>query len=233
MTQKIEFILHPLFDNTNDFTPIPASNSLPNWYKEMNPYINKNKTTGSGLSNATAKKCLPMFDMMTSGYLIPLMGDVYVSLDDDGNQFYEWGDTKLIEFHNPKQMGELQKTKDLVSIPKFINAWGIKTPKNYACMFTTPTNHNLPFEIFSGIVDTDTFHSAINFPFVMKNKKWTGLIKAGTPIAQVIPIKRDKWLSKIKKDAISQKLIIKHHRITMTNFISAYKRFFWQRKNYQ
>ena len=233
MKQQIEFTCHPLFDNALDYQPCPASNTLPEWYKELNSYINNKKTSGVGTTNATAKKCMPMFDMMTSGYLIPLMGDVYVTLDVEGKQYYEWGTSTLIEFHDPQQIKGHNKVGNFHALPKFINAWSVKTPKNYSSLFITPSNHDLPFEILSGIVDTDLFYSSVNFPFVMKDKNWTGLIKAGTPIAQVIPIKRDKWNHKINKDKLSKDLINKHHLIIKAVFNAGYKRLFWQRKEYK
>ena len=49
-----------------------------------------------------------------------------------------------------------------------------------------------------GVIDTDTYPSDgfLSF-FVPKNFK--GIIKQGTPFIQVIPIKREKFVSKIKK----------------------------------
>jgi hypothetical protein len=43
-----------------------------------------------------------------------------------------------------------------------------------------------------GVVDTDNLLTEINPPFRMKNG-WTGVIPAGTPIAQIIPFKRENW----------------------------------------
>jgi len=52
-----------------------------------------------------------------------------------------------------------------------------------------------PFQIFTGVVDTDAYDQAVNFPFGLKDPEFEGLIPAGTPIAQVIPFKRTSWKS--------------------------------------
>ena len=78
---------------------------------------------------------------------------------------------------------------------KFINPWRIKVPAGYSVLLTQPFNRpDLPFTCFSGLVDCDRFETTINLPFL-----WTGpvgqhLLPAGTPIAQIIPIRRDALL---------------------------------------
>jgi hypothetical protein len=81
------------------------------------------------------------------------------------------------------------------AIPKWTNPWLIKTPKGYSCIFTSPFNRDAPFNIFDGVVDTDTYDMPVNFPFGLKDPDFEGLIPAGTPIAQVIPFKRTAWKS--------------------------------------
>jgi hypothetical protein len=43
------------------------------------------------------------------------------------------------------------------------------------------------------VVDTDKYFAPINFPFVLNDYSFEGLIPAGTPMAQVIPFKRESW----------------------------------------
>ena len=78
---------------------------------------------------------------------------------------------------------------------KFINPWRIKVPAGYSVLLTQPFNRpDLPFTCFSGFVDCDRFATTINMPFL-----WTGpvgqhVLPAGTPIAQIVPIRRDAML---------------------------------------
>jgi hypothetical protein len=50
----------------------------------------------------------------------------------------------------------------------------------------------------SGFVDCDGYFEFINFPFFFHETNYTGLIEAGTPLVQAIPIKRDGIISKEK-----------------------------------
>ena len=47
------------------------------------------------------------------------------------------------------------------------------------------------FTIMDGIVDTDSYNALVNFPFFLNDWSYEGLIPAGTPMAQVIPFKRE------------------------------------------
>jgi hypothetical protein len=88
------------------------------------------------------------------------------------------------------------------------------------------------FTILDGIVDTDTYKSSVNFPFVLNDTKWEGIIPAGTPMAQVIPFKRESWEHKIgsNEERIEQDRI---DRKLKTLFFNSYKRQFWSRKEYK
>lgn len=47
------------------------------------------------------------------------------------------------------------------------------------------------FQVFSGVVDTDTYQSHIHFPFVATAPDGVHVVKKGTPLLQVIPFRRD------------------------------------------
>ena len=78
---------------------------------------------------------------------------------------------------------------------KWTVPWSIETPKGFSLLFTHPLNRmELPFVTMSGIVDTDEYECPVNLPFLIR-EGFMGVIPKGTPIAQVIPIKREKWSS--------------------------------------
>jgi hypothetical protein len=59
-------------------------------------------------------------------------------------------------------------------------------------MFVPPLNRaDERFTCFSGIVECDGYFEFINFPFVWNEPNFSGIVPAGTPLVQVIPIKRD------------------------------------------
>jgi hypothetical protein len=86
--------------------------------------------------------------------------------------------------------------------------------------------------VFPGIVDTDTYKSPVNFPFVLRDPKTDGLIPAGTPLMQVIPIKRDEWQMEIgtQEDFAEQARVTNKLR---TLFFDSYKRQYRQPKEYR
>lgn len=211
--------------------PQPASKFVPDWYKNMESYIGKEKKpNGNGNTNATIKRCMPVFDAITAGYIITSPADVYVSIK-DGEQFFEWSNLGLISFHIIEQAPEHPNRKPH-AYPKWMNPWGIKTPKGYSTLFTQPMHRESVFTILPGVVDTDTYTAPVNFPFVVNDPDFEGLIPKGTPIAQVIPFKREDWQMEIG----SEKELKEQFNITQklqNKFFDRYKSMFWNRKEYK
>lgn len=213
------------------YKPIPARQNIPDWYKNLRSYLNdEKKPVGNGTSAETIKKCIPVFDSLTAGYLILLPADVYIS-NRDGEPYYEWANHNLLGFHNVEQAPS-HPASNSFSYPKWSNPWGIRTPKGYSCLFVQPFHRESKFTILPGVVDTDTYTPPINFPFVLNDTKWEGLIPAGTPIAQVIPFKRDSWKMEIGDldDFEKQKKVT---NLLSSLFFDRYKNLFWHRKDFR
>ena len=65
------------------YSPKPASKYVPDWHKELESYIGKEKKpNGSGGTSATIKRCMPVFDAIAVGYIITSYVDIYVSQTD-------------------------------------------------------------------------------------------------------------------------------------------------------
>ena len=214
--------------------PAPAKNSIPDWYKNLESYISGKKEPNRvdvKLSNSTLKKCMPVFDMITCGYMLYTPADLYVEVK-EGGHFFSWAGLNMIEFHSPEQFKGNPLSIDGFKSPKFMNPWVVKTPKGYSSLFLQPSHRDLPFTIMPGMVDTDMYHHSVNLPFKMNDPKFEGLIPAGTPMVQVIPIKRESWAMKLggekeirEKGTVEQKFD--------TVFWDRYKRFWWQKKEYK
>jgi hypothetical protein len=231
------------FEPTEEFVPTliqyPKSSSrfIPNWYKKDPTY-----TTGKGdiLSmmknggNGTYKACTPVTDSITSGYTIVLSAAVSVRSASDSEY--------LPEIFWNVHWGPLErKPQELLSnypVPhnhsplffRWITYWGIRTPSGYSSLITHPHHrYDLPFTTISGVVDTDRHPNSLELPFFIKND-FEGIIEEGTPIAQILPFKRDNWKSepldfdpKYKFNSLSA---------TKLDFIRTYKNRYWTRKNY-
>ena len=211
--------------------PQPAFKFIPDWYKNMESYIGKEKKpSGSGTTTATIKRCIPVFDAITSGYIITLPADIYVSIVDE-KQFFEWSDLNLINFHPIEQAPEHPNRKPH-AYPKWMNPWGVKTPKGYSTLFVQPMHRESVFTILPGIVDTDTYTAPVNFPMVINDPNFEGLIPKGTPIAQVIPFKREGWQMEIgsKRELKEQNNVLQKIN---SKFFDKYKSMFWSRKEYK
>lgn len=223
-----------IFTNTSGIDieqPQPASKFVPDWYRNMESYIGgEKKPSGDGGTKITIKRCMPVFDAITSGYIITSPADIYVSLK-DGQQFFEWPTLALIGFH-PIDQAPNHPVRNQHAYPKWMNPWAIKTPKGYSVLFTQPMHRESVFTILPGIVDTDTYTAPVNFPMVINDPNFEGLIPKGTPIAQVIPFKREDWQMEVgfekelkEQFNIAQKL--------QTKFFDRYKSMFWSRKEYK
>lgn len=211
--------------------PQPASKFIPDWYKNTESYIGGvKKPGGDGATMATIKRCMPVFDAINAGYIIVSPADVYVRIK-DGGQYFEWSSLGLIQFH-PIEQAPTHPSRNKHAYPKWINHWAIRTPKGYSTMFVQPMHRESVFTILPGIVDTDEYYTAVNFPFVINDPEFEGLIPKGTPIAQVIPFKRDSWSMQFggeKEFKEQAKISAKIH----TKFFDKYKTMFRQNKEYK
>ena len=212
-----------------EYEPKPATRHIPQWYKNTSNRIgNKNPD-----SLPTVKKCIPFFDAITAGYILVTTQDVYVKQVEGEPVFQLPASTEdMIQFH-PVAQASKHPAANGFQFPKWMNPWGIRTPKGYSVLFTAPMNTPNPwFEIFSGVVDTDTYTAAVNFPFILKDAKFEGLIPAGTPMAQIIPFKRESWkmIKGNEEDTTNQLKVMLY---LQSQFFDRYKRLFWSRKEYK
>jgi hypothetical protein len=214
------------------FPPKPAVKEIPEWYKNTPEYVTNEgkKVTNDNSTPHTIKKCIPVFDAITAGYILYTQVDIQIT-QQDGFPYYQWSDQNALSFH-PIIQAPLHPKKNEAPYPKWENPYAISTPLGYSVLFTQPMHRESVFTILDGIVDTDTYKAPVNFPFVLNDVKWEGIIPAGTPMAQVIPFKRESWKHKIGSDKeIQEQEKIK--RKLKTLFFNSYKRQYWSRKEYK
>lgn len=225
------------FTNTHnaleEYAPKPAASCIPDWYKDLSSYIgNQKEPNGQGSTSATIKRCMPVFDAITAGYILFTPVDVWIS-QRNGEPWYEWPSFEPIQFHPIEQAPSHPKRGGHnLSYPKWINHWSIKTEPGYSTMFVQPFHRESVFTILPGVVDTDKYDAPVNFPFILNDVKYKGIIPAGTPMAQVIPFKRESW----KMELGTQKDFDKQNKTTIklkTKFFDAYKTFFREPKEYK
>lgn len=188
--------------------PFPAGQGMPEWYKRIPPF-SKTQRDSHGRKAMNAKKCMPMIDAMTLGFIIPLAMDQQITSNHDCSKV-TIGPTstefdKMVEFHGVEQVGG--KSSIFKSDPiKFINPWVIKTAPGWSSFFTPCINHlEDRFVCLSGMVDTDKYPKQVNFPGVWLKPNSDDFLPAGTPLVTVIPIKRADIVTKFNVREISPK----------------------------
>jgi len=175
------------------FAPTAIKKLVPEWYKKAEIYWKKDGQDIAGL-----KTCLPFMDAMITGYALTTPVDIYIKKTDEGNLSIEWDRKVHPSGIVNERLGESGSTivrpaghEDNHLI--WQSAWGWKVPKGYSVLVTHPLNRfDLPFTTLSAIVDSDRYFGWGNIPFFIKSG-FEGIIPAGTPFAQLLPIKRDKW----------------------------------------
>jgi hypothetical protein len=227
----IEFNPATEYANLTNLAPISAKKALPKFFLEHKTHIGNTQLNSSGHTTSTVKRCMPFLDSMTTGYVLRLEQDIEVQ-DLDNEKVIVWqSGGEIIGIHAPEQIPSKFIPDEFYKIPfKFGNHWSVKTPKGWSLIICHPLNRtDLPFQIFSGVVESDKYASPIALPFIIK-KNFSGIIPMGTPIAQLIPIKRTPWLSKIgsKIDLKSKKQLD-----AIKSYIkNGYKNLIWEKKSY-
>jgi hypothetical protein len=218
--------------------PFPAKELLPQWYKNMTPYTSTPENPkGTKLlvrnfvSNAGPKKCVPMLDALTSGYIIPLWSDVQVS-NQSKTKLLTWRVTEpVFELHG-SEASEVQTPVGYNSqVFKFLNKWRIITPKGYSCLVTQPFGYRQTgVQAIPAVIDTDK-NSLEILPPVWFANDFEGILEKGTPMVQVIPFKRSDWKAEYSYLKNNQ-----YHKIQDKNFNSTilnhYLKNVWSKKTY-
>jgi hypothetical protein len=177
--------------------PIPAVRGLPDWFKDM---PQKAFSPIKGEEVPTIKKCPPVIDAMTYGFLMPLACDLKVE-----NGEFSWDrdvppgiadySRSPINFHDGSQVAGTPFFDEDRFIIKFNNFWTIELPPGYSLLVVHPINRDdLPFTTLAGLVDVDRYSlSFVHFPARWRDVAFNGTLPKGTPVAQCLPIRRESW----------------------------------------
>ena len=205
MSKNINFRARSKTDFQIQPKPYPAVKNLPQWYLDMSPYVNETDSNAPDdgklhfrkkSANATFKKCTPLLDGLSAGYIISLFADVMVEQNGRGVPEIYWKtNNNLFSLHGTSSREIVPPTGYQNIVYKYNNCWIPQTPKGYSCLVVSPLGYNdLPFKAIPAIVDTDSSTLELVFPVWVK-ENFEGIVEKGTPIAQIIPFKRDDWQS--------------------------------------
>jgi hypothetical protein len=215
--------------NYDDFLDVvPMKKMIPQWYKNA-----PSKIIGNDVWNSNnGKSCMPFLDSFTTGYAILLPADLIIDPQQNEQIRFAWsnGQILIVKHRGAESMPTLP-------IPEEYNQnhyiWqlpcALEAPKGYSLLITHPLNRfDLPFTTLTGVVD-DFKMPPGRFPVLFKNN-FSGILPAGTPIAQIIPFKREDW--KIEEDKQlfhDADTVGRKARNVLSGF---YKNNYWHKKNY-
>jgi len=226
----IEFSTLESFADIN-FKPCPAKRALPDWLKLL-PAMSPNGAP-------TAKKCPPLTDTFSMGYIVPAWQEFNL-LPSNGVYSFRAGVTHIHNpYDHPKPVCSYQFPEQYKGTPfddyqviKIQTPWIIKTPPNTSVLILPPIGGtSAPFEAIPAVIDTDTYHMPFAFTCKIKyNANAEYNIQPGTPIAQIIPFRRESWnmessiTTMLDAAKVSNKL--------RSYIMSGYKKLFWKKKEY-
>lgn len=212
--------------------PQPSKSLIPDWYKDSPTYTTGKELdmNSDGSLNKNYKVCIPFLDSMTAGYMMLLPYDLLVRRQGEHVSF-GWVDAPSL----------VKPRNNLIGMPRpaghdhqahvWTFHWGIKTPEGYSALVTHPFNrHDLPFVTTSGIIDSDNFSQGGEIPFFLRSD-FDGVIPAGTPIAQVIPFKREAWKSEAAE--FNETWFNQQVYSIRKHFMGAYKKHLWVKKVFE
>lgn len=234
---------YPFDRDTTKFTPEPepASRNLPEWYKKQPAEIKMATSYQMGQVGSTVKKCMPIFDAMTAGYVFKAPCDIYLDGTNPNKLTYsipaslKQYEEALFATHHRDQYSEYpinsdREHKDLLRIMPF---WSAKTPEGYATLVVPPLHGDLgPLRAIPGLIDTDKFITDGHFSFLV-DRTFVGVVKRGTPLAQLIPFKREDWEMELVPQSIADKEVNSQRLLLRSVFVNAYKTLFRSKKDYK
>ncbi|NDB83187.1 MAG: hypothetical protein EB127_10740, partial [Alphaproteobacteria bacterium] len=162
--QIINFKARSKSEFESHLKPYPAVKSLPDWFKKSSPYITNDLAfPNDGKSHVRArnvnhnfKKCTPLLDGMSMGYIIPLWADVeIVSNNEEVNIFWKTR-SDVFQLHGESTKEITQPYGYSSQVFKYLNCWIPQTPPGYSCLIISPFGHNdLTIKAIPAVVDTD------------------------------------------------------------------------------
>lgn len=213
--------------------PKPASQYIPDWYKKTPRMTDKDmqitddhKVVGAGL-----KACMPFIDALTTGYIQESWGEIFIKKDEKNFRYAQSLEPQLIGHREKKSVAIASVYTPIEFV--WHTRWRPRLPKGYSLLITHPLNRlDLPFTTMTGVVDSDVFFHTTDgqIPFFIHDS-FEGTIPAGTPLFQMIPIKRDAWYSATEK--FNYEETEKRKRLRHSEFWGVYKNHFRQKKVYR
>lgn len=221
----------PVFESMENFGP--AKMHVPKWYKTTP--ISFGEKMSFENPQFTFKACTPFLESFTLGYIVTLSGDMLWEFDSESEMKYRvtWrqSNVNMMTTRSTKVVGDMPWPNEFEQIAF---SWDLNLcldiPKSHSVLLTHPLNrHDLPFVTMSAVIDGFNLANG-SVPFFLK-KGFQGLLPAGTPIAQVIPFKRENWKSILDKKVLERASITRGKSSAL--YRGWYKSNIWKKKHFE
>ena len=212
---------------------IPASKYITNWQKRAREDYKASSKRSKGRMDHIAQ-CPGIFDLNKHGYILPMWHDVLIETMGDGKEFkwtvptsdiHELAEGKEIISKQQTGVETLMPVKpwSMTSLIKFNTPWNVIAPKGVKFIMI-PIAYPDSFELESsiGILDPSV-STELNVQAFYNIPKGEYLLKAGTPLAQIIPLSEQQFELVVRDKNASDELWLKKKQFIM-NFTFKIKR---------
>lgn len=195
MSEKnIEFISYDKSAELH-YPPVPLSKIIPKWYKDIPLSFHHDDGKINQEEVPTIKRCVPVLDYLTSGYVILNSYETEIRYSPDDKGILRASNICPADDYvsgHPHEQAPVLMNGVKNHYFKVSNSWKVVTPPGYSCHFYQPFfTLNNDYRMFPAIVDTDKHDDAVNFVGVGIKQHF--IIKPGDPLMVVYPFKRDDW----------------------------------------
>jgi len=176
--------------------PKKSIDYMPDWWHKTP--IRRSSARLLEVDAGNIKNCPGIKDYFAEGYILPMWTDLILYYDSDVDEWgYRVSDEKFkVSTHNGSQYLDYVPHKTMGENSYFIfklaSPWKLFTPKGYSSYQLPAFYHfNKDFSAAPGVRDTDMYHQ-LNLQILIHSDKKEIFIPRGTPLAQIVPFKRNK-----------------------------------------
>ena len=203
---KVEF--RYLIPNMNAIMPIiPTRAYKHEWARRARAELVDMMHTNPNLFKekfAHITKCVGIRSIMQRGWIVRSWMDIVIETADNGKDV-KWFSPidqseylprrDAVSFHSPEQLSDFYDNwpdDALRMLVKINTPWAVKVPRGYS-MLLIPVAYadESRFTVMSGLIESDLPAAPLNVQMRWHVKEGKELIKAGTPLAQLILVKNE------------------------------------------
>lgn len=226
MSKLITFVSsYDGFKDIEELRPYPALKNIPQWYKDIPLDIDNNKYKSKLIPNLrTAKTCPSFIDILQEGFILPAHTDMHFRVEDDGTIEWKTANPSFnIELHNNNQFVNHTNTP-IRQVFKIIYPYHVIVPKGYSIrQMPLIWDYNKDWHISYGTFKADKIPEiALQLNYTSTNNEI--YIKAGTPLCQYIPYKRESFKMEIGDYKDYHDIIWQSWHRASTSFKHSYRR---------